>query len=314
MGNPYSGSTFFTFFQVLFTRIFNGDILHLASDEIQVLVLMGVSVSGALVGTFLVLRNMTMVANALSHTILVGIVGAYLLLSSLGALTDSFEGMSLLHLTLGSLLAGLLTTLLTEFLHKVTGLQEDAAVGLVFTSLFALGVLLVTLFTKNLHLGTEIVMGNVDAVVSGDLKIVYGALALNAALLLLFFKEFKITTFDPGLASALGFSPHFFNALLMILTSATVMSALRSVGLLMVLGFLVGPTLIARTFTHTLSKLLFLACGVGVGASLIGVALSRHILTTKGWGLSTGGLVVCVIVALFIATAFKKQLTLRYSR
>src|ERR1700722_13660902 len=143
MGNPYSGVDFFGFFQVLFMRILSGEILNLATDEIQILVLMGVALSGALVGTFLVLRNMTMVANALSHTILVGIVGAYLLLSSLGALTDAFEGMSLMHLTLASLLAGLLTTLLTEFLNKVTGLQEDAAVGLVFTSLFALGVLLV---------------------------------------------------------------------------------------------------------------------------------------------------------------------------
>ena len=307
MGNPYSGVDFFGFFQVLFARIFNGDILSPASDEIQILVLMGVAISGALVGTFLVLRNMTMVANALSHTILVGIVGAYLLLSSVGALSESFEGISLLHLTFASLLAGLLTTLLTEFLNKVTGLQEDAAVGLVFTSLFALGVLLVTLFTKNLHLGTEIVMGNVDAVVAGDLKIVYGALALNALLLFLFFKEFKITTFDRGLASAFGFCPPFFNALLMILTSATVMSALRAVGVLMVLGFLVGPTLIARTLTHTLSKLLLLAAMIGVGASLIGVALSRHVLTTQGWGLSTGGLVVCVIVILFTLNAFKRR-------
>lgn len=308
MVNPYTGQDFFGFFKVLIFRVFSGNIIHLASDEVQILVLMGVALSGAIVGTFLVLRNMTMVANALSHTILVGIVGAYLLLS--GSL--AFADITLLHLTLASLIAGLITTFCIEFLNKVVGLQEDAAVGLVFTSLFALGILMVTLFTKNLHLSLELVMGNVDALVAGDLKIVYGVLCLNAGLIFLFFKEFKLTTFDGAYASSFGISPGVFNSVLMILTSATVMSALRAVGVLMVLAFLVGPTLIARLCTHRLSHLLAFASAIGCGAAFVGVALSRHILTKAHFGLSTSGIVVCVITLCFLLVVFRKKV-LTYS-
>lgn len=304
MVNPYMGQDFFGFFKVLFFRVISGHIHHPVSDEVQILALMGIALSGAIVGTFLVLRNMTMIANALSHTILVGIVGAYLLLS--GYL--SLESISLLHLTLASLIAGLITTFCVEFLNKVVRLQEDAAVGLVFTSLFAIGVLLVTLFTKNLHLSVELVVGNVDALVVGDLKVVYGALCLNVGLIFLFFKEFKLTTFDGAYASSFGISPALFNSFLMILTSATVMSALRVVGVLMILAFLVGPTLIARMCTHKLSRLLGLASFIGCGAALGGVALSRHILTKAHFGLTTAGLVVCVIIFCFIVVSLNRKI------
>ena len=89
-------------------------------------------------------------------------------------------------------------------------LQEDASTGLVFTSLFAIGIALVTLLTRSAHLGTEVVMGNVDALQREDCVLVFIVLGLNIVLCTLFFKEYKMTTFDPGLAKALG----FFNNLL----------------------------------------------------------------------------------------------------
>lgn len=308
--NPYSGTTFFEFFSVLLHRIglfLTGQlsVSAIASDEIQLLVLAGVALSAATLGCFLVLRRMTMLANALSHTILLGIVLAYFVINtgmfSGGAPQGEYDLVSIQAMMIASLSMGILTTFLTEFLTKHAGLQEDASIGIVFTSLFALGVILVTLLTRSAHIGTEVIMGNVDALTLNDLKLVLAALAMNAACFFLFYKEFLITTFDPGLSRALGISTLFFNYLLMIQVSATSIGGFRAVGVLMVLAFMTGPALSARLLTHDFKRMLILAAALGVLASLIGVALSRHILTEAGIALSTGSLVVIVIGLLFFA-------------
>lgn len=315
--NPYSGLTFFEFLAQLmirFGQLITGQISYsqLVSDEIQVLVLMGVAASSALVGSFLVLRKMTMLANSLSHTILLGIVMAFVLTrdDSLG----HQHSLNIQVMLLASLVMGLLTAFLTEFLTNTVRLQEDASTGLVFTSLFALGIILVTVLTRNAHIGTEVVMGNVDALHIDDLKLIFIILFLNIFLFVLFFKEFKITTFDPALAKAFGFSTTFFNYLLMVQVSATSIGAFRAVGVLMVLAFITGPVLSARLLTHDLKRMLFLAVFLGVLASVIGVALSRHLLSAFGLAFSTGGLVVCVIIVIFLLAVvlhfFQRKLSL----
>ncbi|NGX43501.1 MAG: Manganese transport system membrane protein MntB [Chlamydiae bacterium] len=306
--NPYSGQTFFGFFVQLayrFWAFLRGDFGfdNLASDEVQILVLVGVAVSSALLGSFLVLRKMTMLANALSHTILLGIVLAYVLTTWGGdSIAEShYSPINIKAMLAASLLMGIVTTFLTEVLTKNVGLQEDASIGIVFTSLFALGVILVTVLTRSAHIGTEVVMGNVDALQLADCKLVFTILGINLALFFLFFKEFKITTFDSGLSKALGISPVFFNYLLMMQVSATAIGAFRAVGVLMVLAFITGPALTARLLTNDLKKMLLLAAGIGIGVSIVGVALSRHLLSVRGLALSTGGVVVCVIVLVFAA-------------
>jgi len=303
--NPYAGQSFFGFFVQLFWRIldfFRGEAGTLASDEIQLLVLLGVSASAALVGSYLVLRRMTMLANSLSHTILLGIVGAYWLTRS-----GEMEGpVPIEALLIASLVMGIVTTFLTEFLTKTVKLQPDASSGIVFTSLFALGILTVTLLTRNAHIGTEVVMGNVDALMAGDCKLVYLILGINLLLVALFYKEYQITTFDPALSRALGFSTVFFNYLLMTQVSATAIGAFRAVGVLLVLAFITGPALTARLLTHQLKTMLLLAVGFGALASLLGVALSRHLLSVQGIALSTGGIVVCMIALIFALTASYK--------
>jgi len=298
--NPYSAQTFFGFFAVLFTRLFGfltGSLgwQDIASDEIQMLVLSLVAASSALVGTFLILRRMTMLANSISHTILLGIISAFLLTR------DNF-----FHATIdiqvmlwAALLTGVATAFLTQFLVKVARLQEDASTGLVFTSLFALGIVLVTVMTRSAHIGAEVVMGNVDSLQKEDCELVFIIFAMNIVLFLLFFKEYTLTTFDAGLARTLGFSTTFFNYLLMIQVSATVVGAFRAVGVLMVLAFITAPALTARLLTHKLKTLIFWAVALGVAASILGVALARHILSVYDVALSTGGLVVCILSAMY---------------
>ncbi len=293
--NPYTGATFWEFFIQLLSRM--GQFLSghlrwndLATDEIQILVLVGSALSATLVGSFLMLRKMTMLANSLSHTILLGIVVAYLLIpSQLGSYDPKI-------MLLAAMITGIVTAFCGEFLTKVARLPEDASTGIVFTTLFAIGIILVTLATRDAHIGTEVVMGNVDALNKEDSYLVYIVLAINAVVIFLFFKEFLLTTFDPGLARGLGINSNFFNYLLVGLASLTVVSAFRAVGVLMVLALITGPAMTARLISNDLRGMLGWASFFGVLACLIGVALSRHLYSVYGLALSTAGLVVCVVL------------------
>jgi len=298
--SPYFGRDFISFFPLFFSRLFqllSGSLSwkDLAPDEIQVLVLSLVCISSALVGSLLILKKMTMLANSLSHTILLGIVISALLFSSGGVLSINFE-----ILMAAALISGLLTTLLTQLLHKGLRLQEDASIGIVFSSLFALGIVLVTLYTRNTHIGTEVVMGNADALHANDLKMAFWVALGNSLAVILFFKEWKLICFDPSLGKSLGFRPTAFNLFLMLLTSATAISAFRAVGVLLFLAFLVGPPLSARLLTSNLKRLLFVSMGIGSGCSLFAVAASRHFLTVYQMSLSTAGLTVALVAITFV--------------
>lgn len=318
MINPYFDQTFFGFFATLLKRttlFFSGQFNSIASDELQILVLSGVAVSCAIVGTFLILRKMTMMANSLSHTVLLGIVIGFVVfpkqLSTMDESTHSFFNLN--TMMIAAVACGLLTACLTQFLTHIARVQEDASIGIVFTTLFALGVILVTLLTKSAHIGTEAIMGNSDALHQDDLKLVYLILGFNVVCFFLFFKEFKITSFDPIFAKVIGISSAFFNYLLMLQASATVVGAFRAVGVLMVLAFITAPPLTARLLTNKLKPLIGLAIGIGVLATLIGIALSRHMLTVYDMPLSTSGLIVCVLSVGFVLVAGVKKLNFQKS-
>ncbi|MBJ7450030.1 MAG: metal ABC transporter permease [Parachlamydiales bacterium] len=303
--NPYTGNDFGQFFITFFYRFYQfmtGQLQwkELVSDEIQLLVLSGIALASALVGSFLVLRKMAMLANALSHTILLGIVLAFIITRHLALGEELSQGIDFRAMLIASVVTGIATTFLTEFFHKTARLQEDASIGLVFTSLFALGILLVTVFTRNAHIGTEVVMGNADALHIDDIGLAWKIFLGDAIIIILFFKEFQATTFDIGFSRAVGISTPFFNYLLMILVSATAIGAFRAVGVLMVLAFLVAPALSARLLTNSLKKLLWIAMGLSVLATFCGVALARHLLSVYDMPLSTGGVIVCMLVVIYI--------------
>lgn len=299
--NPYWGKDFFDFFAVLFSRIGKGLFFQSpVSDEVQLVTLVGISFCCALLGSFLNLKKMTMLANSLSHTILLGIVLAYMITASF----SSEFVIDLKILFLASLISGVLTTFLTQIFTQVVKLQEDASIGLVFSTLFALGVVFVTIFTKNAHIGIEAVMGNVDALDVQDLKLVGWITLIDVAILFLFFKEFKVSAFDATFASSMGISTNIFNHFLMFLTAITCIGAFRAVGVLLVLAFLVGPVLIARIWTSRLSVLIALSVLMGIFISVFGVAFSRHCLSVYHLPLSTGGLVVTFMGVVYVVSIF----------
>jgi manganese/zinc/iron transport system permease protein len=164
--------------------------------------------------------------------------------------------------------------------------------------------LLVTLFHRNSHIGLEAIMGNVEALHIDDLKMTGSLFLGNFFLLLLFFKEFRLTAFDASFAKLTGGRPSLFHYLLMVQLAATAIGAFRAIGVLLFLAFLVGPPLTARLFTNHLGKWLLLSSFFGAAYVFIGVALSRHMLSVYEFSVSTSALVVVLTGVGYLAALF----------
>lgn len=301
----YDTCNFFSFFGIFFQRLVHFctghlPLVELASDEIQVGILALLGITASLLGSFLILRRMTMLANSLSHTILLGIVIAYLLFG---------YTLDLKVMGFAALISALLTAFLTEGLVKLFRLNEDASIGLVFSTLFALGIVLITTMTRNAHIGSEIIMGNLDAVKLSDLKLTATVFALNVGALLLLFRGYALTTFDAGFAKQIGISPRLFHYILMVQTALTSIAAFRAVGLVLVLALFVGPPLIAKLLTKRLKSMLLLSSLLSVVFALCSVALSRHFYNVHAAPLSTAGLTATLILIGFILTLIPKWRT-----
>ncbi|QYK60986.1 metal ABC transporter permease [Paenibacillus sp. S25] len=237
-------------------------------------ILTGMLVAGgcSIVGCFLVLRKMAMIGDAISHAVLPGIVIAFLISGSRDSVWMMF----------GAAVLGLLSVYLIQ-LFQQSGLQSDAAIGVVFTTLFAIGVLLVSVFASNVHLDMDHVLyGEIAYVPWNTLEIagfdvgpravwITGAMFLiNLIVIGGFFKQFKITSFDPALAASLGIPVVFFHYLLMSLVSLTTVASFESVGAILVVGMLVVPPLTAYLLTEKLSRMIVYSVGFGAISSVAG--------------------------------------------
>ncbi len=297
--NPYSGACWTEFVITFFQRCFQlltGQ-TSIASDELQVIVLAMISASAAVVGVFLIYRKMTMLANALSHSVLFGIAITYLIMRS--ALPGFNLSMSFQALFVAAIITGFITAFSSELIVKLSRLQKDAAIGLVFTTLFAIGIVLISLFSRNSHVGIELVLGNVDALHIQDLPNILKMLLINLSLVLIFFGGLKLTTFDPTYGHLRGVSLSFYNYLIIFLLSITSIGSFRAVGVVLVLSFFIVPPLIAKMHAKSLTSQILLAMGIGVFSSFLGVSINRHIYTSYQIALSTGGITVITLYVLF---------------
>jgi manganese/zinc/iron transport system permease protein len=233
-----------------------------------------VACSCGLLGCFLILRKMAMVGDAISHAVLPGIVIAFLVSGSRDSLT----------MLVGASLIGMLTTFLIEFLHKKARLQTDASIGVTFTCLFAIGVVLISLFAGKVDLDQDCVLYGEIAYVPLDMILsptglifgpralyIMGAIFITIVLFITFgYKELLLTTFDPAFASALGISATFWHYLLMGAVSATTVASFESVGAILVVALLIGPAATAYLLTDNFLVMLILACVTGVLVSISG--------------------------------------------
>jgi manganese/zinc/iron transport system permease protein len=240
-----------------------------------ILVLVAVAAGCALPGVFLVLRRMALVSDAIGHVLLFGIVLAYFA-------THDADSPWLLF---GAAATGLFTVALVELLQRTGLVKEDAAIGLVFPALFAAGVLLASLYLRQTHLDVDrVLLGYPEYAREarwqiGDtpvkpIAVLLGVLALNAILLIVFFKELKLTTFDPALAASLGFRPGLMHYGLMADVSLTAVAAFDAVGPVLVVGFFVVPAAAALLLTDRLSIMLLLAASIGAVGATVGTKVA----------------------------------------
>jgi manganese/zinc/iron transport system permease protein len=284
MSNPYWGADFGRFFSILGKRMLSmlrGDELKIASDEMQILVLLGIAVACALVGTFLVVRKMAMVANSLSHTILLGVVLAVLMRSGI---LDSTT------LIISACLTALLTVGLSSLLTRSPFVREDAGIGLSFTTLFALGLIALMLFSKNNHIGVEVVMGNLDAAHPDDIFFSWMIALVDGFAILILYPWLKTYSFDPIFSRSLRLPCLCLNFLFVLMVSLTCVAAFRFVGVLIVLSFLIGPALCGRIICRRMGSMLWLSIGSGAMIALLSVASARHMLSVYHLPLSTAGI------------------------
>lgn len=314
--NPYFEVGFFEFFSVLFMRLgqfFLGRNLTLVDDEVQLIILGLLSISCCFVGTFLVLRKMTMFANSLSHTVLMGIVIAFIFLLFFSSTDQKLQfELNQKVLVIGALLSAGLTYVLIELFHKVFKIQKDASIGFAFTFLFALGVLLVTLFARNSHLGAETIMGNLDALDASEIKIQALLTLCNVVLTIVFYRAFVMTSFDTTFSKNFQYIVPVMTFVICLQTTFTTIASYKVVGALVFLAFLTAPVLAAKVFAKSLKNLLLYSCVISLGVSVVAVALSRSILSYYDVALSTGGLCSVLLSLSFPVSLFIRKITSKY--
>ncbi|TCT23326.1 manganese/zinc/iron transport system permease protein [Melghiribacillus thermohalophilus] len=227
-------------------------------------------------GALLVLRKMSMLADAISHTVLLGIVGAFFV-------TQSLNG---LPMFIGAAIVGVLTAFFVQMLDS-SGVQSDAAIGVVFTSLFALGVVLISFVGDSVHLDVEHALMGEIAFIPWDTLNFQGmnlgpkavwmlgsVFLINILVITLFYKEIKLTTFDPQFAVLLGIPVMFIHYLLMGMISLSTVASFDSVGAILVVAMLIVPGATAYLLTDRFLVLLILSGLIGILSAITGFAFA----------------------------------------
>ncbi|MEM6515095.1 MAG: metal ABC transporter permease [Bacteroidota bacterium] len=271
--------------------------MNSAQIEIQIIASL-VAVACAIPGTFLVLRKMAMISDAISHSILPGIVLGFFLTQDLNSPL----------LILFAAVTGVITVFLVEYIQKTGLVKEDTAIGLVFPVLFSVGVIMIAKNANNIHL-------DIDAVLLGELAfapfdrlfisgvdvgpkalwVIGSILLITSILLIAFFKELKLSTFDKGLATSLGFSPVVIHYGLMSVSSITTVGAFDAVGAILVVALMIAPAASAYLLTTNLKKMLLLSVLFGVLSALSGYWVA-HVLDA-----SIAGSITTMLGLLFLA-------------
>ena len=258
----------------------------------------------ALPGAQLVLRRRSMMGDAISHAVLPGVAIAFLITATRDPLV----------MLAGAIIIGIFTTVLVDFVQRAGRTEIGASMGIVFTTLFALGLVLIRIFADDVLIDPHVVIyGSIElsyldqvslwgwsvprgAVING------GSLLINVVLFLLFYKELKLTAFDEPLAAAMGFRPRLVQGVLMAMTAATAVAAFETVGSILVVAMIIVPGATAWILTDRYGPMLIWTLVVGVMTAALGHVMA---LIVPGWfgfeGMSTSGSMAVMSGILFTA-------------
>lgn len=240
-----------------------------------------VGVTCAVLGVYVVLRSMAFIGDALAHTILPGLVAAYLF------------GLNLL---VGAVVAGVATALGIGWLSRRGTLREDTAIGVVFTGMFALGILLMST-TGSFRDFSHMLFGNVLGIAPGDLVLISLLTLLVLGFLLLFHKELELTSFDPTHARAMGLGADKVRYGLLILLSLTVVAGIQAVGVVLISALLITPAAAASLLTNSLPRMMAISAAIAVFAGVAGLYASYF------FDVASGAAIVLACTVCFVAAS-----------
>ena len=242
-----------------------------------------IGISCGLIGTYIMLRRMSLIGDALAHAVLPGVVISFMI-----------AGKGELSLFIGAVIAGIVTSLLIGFVNRNSKIKEDTSIGIIFTGAFALGVLLVSQL-KQVHIDlSSYLFGDVLGVSTGDIILSMIIMFVILICIILFYKQLLLTSFDPTMAMTIGISVTVVHYLLMSLLSMSIVAGLQSVGVVLLVAMLITPPATAYLLTTSLKKILALSSILGVAASIIGLYMSYH------FNFSSGASIVLVAVFFFM--------------
>jgi manganese/iron transport system permease protein len=236
----------------------------------------------AFLSAYLMLKGWSLMGDALAHSIVPGVAGAYIL-----GIPFAF----------GAFFAGILASVGMGFVKQHTRLREDAVIGLVFTALFALGLLMASIWPMSVSVQT-IVLGNILAISNEDVVQVAVIAGISLAVLALKWKDLMVTFFDESHARSMGLNTGFLKGLFFTLLSACTVAALQTVGACLVIAMVVTPGATAYLLTDRFGRLIVISVGIGAVTSFVGAYISYFI---DG---ATGGVIVTLQTLLFLAAFY----------
>ena len=268
--------------------------------------------SCALVGNFLVLRKMSMMGDAISHAVLPGLAIAFLVTGARASVT----------MFVGAAIVGVLTAVFTQWISRFGNVDRGASMGIVFTTLFAVGLLLIVQAADQVDLDPGCVLYGaieltpLDVVWRPELLgtalevpraalVLAGVLLVNLLFVLLFFKELRISSFDPELATTMGINANLMHYLLMTLVAITTVAAFEAVGSIIVIAMLIVPAAAAHLLTDRLGVMVVLSFLLALLSAVLG---HLSALVVPGWlgfeSTSTSGMMAVMAGAIFTAVLF----------
>lgn len=259
------------------------------------------AVSCALLGVFLVLKNMAMVADALSHTVLLGIVLGYFIAGDLDSPI----------LFVGAALFGVMTVYAIEYVVNKFAIQSDAATGLVFTLLFAIAIILISKYARNVHLDVDVVLSGEVVFATLNTMEIFGIqvpisfarmfvmLVINLAFVAVTYQQLKVSIFDPIYAKSIGVAVGLLNLVLMTIVSITTVVAFDTVGAILVISLMVAPALSAHLLSKRLSIMLLVALLYGVINSVLGYYVAIYFNVSISGTVAFAGFMTFLLTLLF---------------
>ncbi len=287
------------------------EFLDIMSSEWAIRALVASSLVGVMcgiLGCFIVLRNMSLIGDALSHAVLPGIFVAFILM-----------GYSTLGFFLGSTAAGLLTAFIISWVQQKGYTKNDAVIGIIFTAMFSLGVMGISWLNQSegVHLDlTDFLFGNVLGISDEDIILTSGICIYTVLSVIVFYRYLFITTFQPTIAQTMGISVKAVHYFLMLLLSFAIVASLRSVGVILVVAMLITPAATALLLSDKLKIVICLSAVIGVLSAISGLILAILLETTPGPAMTVVATIFYFLALVFSPSKglFVKMLTNRHEK